>query len=108
MLETEHPVVFIGVLRNLIRRWTISKALIRNGRGYQGISQVLGLPPFVAKRIENQVKEIPSTHLRVLYPKLLQVDRKLKRTSDIKAARHILELFLVEVRSLRSGTHKVA
>lgn len=108
MMETEHPVVFVGVLRNLIRRWTISKALIRNGRGAQGISQVLGLPPFVGKRLENQVRGLGSAHLRELYGKLLQVDRKLKRTSDVRAARQALELFLVDVRSAGSGTHKVA
>ena len=108
MMETEHPVVFIGVLRNLIRRWTISKALIRNGRGAQGISQALGLPPFVGKRLESQVKGLGSAYLRELYGKLLQVDRKLKRTSDLKVARQTLELFLVDVRSARSGTHKVA
>lgn len=108
MMETEHPVVFIGLLRNLIRRWTISKALIRKGRGAQGISQVLGLPPFVGKRLESQVRGLGSAYLRELYGKLLQVDRKLKRTSDMKAARQTLELFLVDVRSARSGTHKVA
>ncbi len=108
MMETEHPVVFIGLLRNLIRRWTISKALIRNGRGAQGISQVLGLPAFVGKRLESQVRGLGSAYLRELYGKLLQVDRKLKRTSDMKVARQTLELFLVDVRSARSGTHKVA
>ena len=108
MMETEHPVMFIGVLRNLIRRWTISKALIRSGRGADGIAQVLGLPPFVARRLENQVRGLGSAYLRELYAKLLQVDRRLKRTSDTKVARQILELFLVDVRSSRSGTHKVA
>ncbi len=108
MMETEHPVVFIGLLRNLVRRWTISKALIRSGRGAQGISEVLGLPLFVAKRLENQVRGLRSASLRDLYRKLLQVDRKLKRTSDMKVARQTLELFLVDVRSSRSGTHKVA
>ena len=108
MMETEHPVVFVGLLRNLIRRWTITKALIRSGRGAQGISQVLGLPPFVAKRLESQVRGLRSAYLRELYGKLLQVDRKLKRTSDLKVARQALELFLVDVRSSRSGTHKVA
>ena len=108
MMETEHPVVFIGLLRNLIRRWTISKALIRSGRGAQGISEVLGLPPFVAQRLENQVRGLHSAYLRELYGKLLQVDRKLKRTSDMQVARRTLELFLVEMRSSRSGTHKVA
>ncbi len=108
MMETEHPVVFVGLLRNLIRRWTISKALIRSDRSAQGISQVLGLPPFVARRLENQVRGFRSAYLRELYGKLLQVDRKLKRTNDVRAARRTLELFLVEVRSSRSGTHKVA
>lgn len=108
MMETEHPVLFIGVLRNLVRRWTISKALIRSGRGAQGIVQVLGLPPFVANRLERQVRGLRSAYLRELYGKLLQVDRKLKRTSDLNVARQILELFLVEVRTTRSGTHKVA
>ena len=108
MMETEHPVVFIGLLRNLIRRWTISKALIRSGRGAHGISEVLGLPPFVGKRLEGQVRGLRSAYLRELYGKLLQVDRKLKRTSDIKVARQALELFLVDMRSSRSGTHKVA
>ncbi|MDE0333109.1 MAG: DNA polymerase III subunit delta [Nitrospinae bacterium] len=108
MMETEHPVVFVGLLRNLIRRWTISKALIRSGLGAEGISQVLGLPPFVARRLENQVKGLGSVYLRNLYGKLLQVDRKLKRTSDMKVARQELELFIIEVRSFRSGTHKVA
>ncbi len=107
MMETEHPVMFIGLLRNLIRRWTISKALIRSGRGAQGISQVLGLPPFVGRRLEKQVRGLGSAYLRELYAKLLQVDRKLKRTSDTKVARQILELFLVDVRSSRSGTHQV-
>ncbi len=108
MMENEHPVVFIGLLRNLIRRWTISKALIRSGRGAQGITQVLGLPPFVARRLESQVRGLGSAYLRELYGKLLQVDRKLKRTSDLKVARQSLELFLVDVRSSRSGKHKVA
>lgn len=107
MMETEHPVVFIGLLRNLIRRWTISKALIRSGRGAQGISQALGLQPFVARRLESQVRGLRSAYLRELYGKLLQVDRKLKRTSDMKVARQTLELFLVDVRSSRSGPHKV-
>ena len=108
MMETEHPVVFIGLLRNLIRRWTISKSLIRSGRGAQGISQTLGLQPFVARRLESQVRGLRSAYLRELYGKLLQVDRKLKRTSDMKVARQTLELFLVDVRSSRSGPHKVA
>ena len=108
MMETEHPVVFIGLLRNLIRRWTISKALIRSGRGAEGISQVLGLPPFVGRKLESQVKGLGSAYLRKLYGKLLQVDRKLKRTSDMKVARQELELFIVEMRSFKSGTHKVA
>ena len=107
MMETEHPVVFIGLLRNLIRRWTISKSLIRSGRGAQGISQTLGLQPFVARRLESQVRGLRSAYLRELYGKLLQVDRKLKRTSDMKVARQTLELFLVDVRSSRSGPHKV-
>ena len=107
MMETEHPVVFIGLLRNLIRRWTISKSLIRSGRGAQGISQTLGLKPFVARRLESQVRGLRSAYLRELYGKLLQVDRKLKRTSDMKVARQTLELFLVDVRSSRSGPHKV-
>lgn len=107
MMETEHPVMFIGLLRNLIRRWTISKALLRSGRGAQEISQVLGLQPFVARRLESQVRGLRSAYLRELYGKLLQVDRKLKRTSDMKVARQTLELFLVDVRSSRSGTHKV-
>ena len=68
---------------------------------------MLGLRPFVAKRLESQVRGLRSAYLRELYGKLLQVDRKLKRTSDMKAARQALELFLVDVRSSRSGTHKV-
>ena len=108
MMENEHPVVFIGLLRNLIRRWTISKALIRSGRGAQGISQVLRLPPFVARKLESQVRGLGSAYLRELYGKLLHVDRKLKRTSDLKVARQSLELFLVDMRSSRTGKRKVA
>ena len=108
MMESGDAIVFVGLLRNLIRRWTISKALIRNGRGSHDISQTLGLPHFVARRLESQVKELRSAYLRELYGKLLQVDRKLKRTSDMKTARQALELFLVDVCSPSRGTHKVA
>lgn len=103
MMETEHPAVFVGLLRNLIRRWTIAKALARSGRGARGISQALGVPPFVGQRLEGQARRMPSAGLRELYGKLLQVDRRLKRTSDPRLARQALELFLMDARASASG-----
>ncbi len=106
MLETEHPVVFVGLLRNLIRRWTFAKALVASGRAGD-IARVAGVPPFVAQRLEGQVRSLRSARLRELYTKLLRVDRRLKRTSDPNTARRLLELLLVEVRSAVRGAQKV-
>ena len=108
MMETEPPVVFIGLLRNLIRRWTISKALMRSGGGARGISETLGVPLFVAQRLEGQAGRLRSAYLRELYGKLLQVDRRLKRTGDMRIARQTLELFLVDMRLSRSGRREIA
>lgn len=108
MLETEHPVVFIGLLRNLIRRWTIAKALMRGGKGAREISEALGAPLFAAQRLEGQVRRLRSAYPRELYGKLLQADRKLKRTSDMRVARQTLELFLVDARLSRGGTRGAA
>ncbi len=104
MMEVEHPVVFIGLLRNMIRRWTISKALARSERGALEISQTLGVPPFVAQKLEGQVRSLRSTYLRDLYAKLLALDRKMKRTGDLRVVRQTLELFLIDARLSKDGT----
>ncbi len=98
LAETEAaPEFLIGFLRNQIRRWTIVKASSAQGMGPNELASLLGIPAFAVERLKRHIDRASARFLRELYPKLLAVDRRIKRSGRAAARLHALEFFVMEM-----------
>ena len=100
------PQFLVGFLRNQIRRWTIARAAERKGIRQKELAELLGVPPFVAGRIQQQAGKASPRFLRNLYGKLLAVDRRVKRSGGNAAALRAIELFVIEMNRDSTGFNR--
>ncbi|MBI3129113.1 MAG: DNA polymerase III subunit delta [Candidatus Tectomicrobia bacterium] len=97
LCETESQYALVGMLRSQLRRWLSAKALSLKGRPAREVASVLKIPPFAAERLAQEVRGASGRFLRELYGKLVEVDRRIKRTGDDRRRREALEMLILEM-----------
>lgn len=97
LYETKEPPFLLGVLRNQVRKWVIAKAASAKGRKPDEMASLLRMPSFAAERLAREVQGVGARFLRSLYGKLLDVDRRIKRSADDRHRREAMELLILEM-----------
>jgi DNA polymerase-3 subunit delta len=97
LCETESHYALVGMLRSQLRRWLSAKALSLRGAPAREVAALLKIPPFAAERLVGEVKGANARFLRALYGKLIEVDRRIKRSGDDRRRREALELLILEM-----------
>ena len=88
------PGALVGMIGRQLRLLVSASDLLARGTPHARLASELGVHPFVAQKIAEQAQHTSLPHLRVLYPHLLDLDRKLKSSRAPWEA--LMELFCLQ------------
>ncbi len=91
--EPESRILFM-IVRHLRQLWVVGD-LIASGAGRAEVGRTLGVPPFVAEKLFDQVRDREPIGPEAAMPRLLRVDLALK--GGLSAKRTVLERLLVDL-----------
>lgn len=79
LLEEQDALAIFGMITRQFRLLLLARTALQDGvSGEAALSQVLGTPPFVARKIMNQAKQFNLPSLEAIYRRLLEIDRDSK------------------------------
>jgi len=95
-LETARvdPFQLLGMLHRQLRLLVMAADLLERGTPASQLAVELHVHPFVAQKLSQQVRTSSLSALRVLYPRLLELDRKLKSSRAPWGA--LMDLFVLD------------
>jgi len=88
------PLRLLGMIHRQLRLLVMAADLLDRGVPASQLAAELGVHPFVAQKIAQQARTSPLAVLRALYPRLLDLDRRMKSSRAPWGA--LMELFILD------------
>lgn len=97
LCDTKSPYAVVGTLRNQLKSWLSAKAFLLRKKSNHEMASILKMAPYRAERLMEEVQGVSGRFLRSLYGKLIEVDRRIKRSGDDRRRREALEMLILEM-----------
>lgn len=88
------PQYLLAMIHRQLRLLVMASDLLERGTPVSQLASALGVHPFVAQKLSQQARTASSGNLRELYPRLLDLDQKLKSSRTPWEA--LMELFVLD------------